>query len=135
MLHVDHQRLYEKGILHRDASTGNIIINISPDSENSNVKTYGYLIDYDHAKTTDIFEEWPESPHKTSPENLGRIQGWNNVTERAAEMAVAIIGTDRNRVSNYLSEMIRRRLPHLSDKPEISEEDLGWKEVWFIKSV
>ncbi|KIJ32560.1 hypothetical protein M422DRAFT_265576 [Sphaerobolus stellatus SS14] len=57
----EHQQLFGKGILHRDPSGGNILITI-PDSPNPNPTTEtrpkGFLIDLDHAKTTNEFRMW-----------------------------------------------------------------------------
>ena len=44
---VDHENMYEKGILHRDISFGNILI---CDDDTNDMKDAGMLIDLDHAK-------------------------------------------------------------------------------------
>ena len=44
---IDHESMYEKGILHRDISSGNILI---CDDDADDTKDAGMLIDLDHAK-------------------------------------------------------------------------------------
>jgi serine/threonine protein kinase len=56
MSRIDHQKLFEAGVLHRDVSSGNVIINISGAGQ------VGYLIDFDHAKLTEEFATWPPTP-------------------------------------------------------------------------
>ena len=47
---VGHKYLYERGVLHRDISPGNILIKWRPGSEADQPSTSGCLIDLDHAK-------------------------------------------------------------------------------------
>jgi hypothetical protein len=124
--YVDHQRLYEKGILHRDASTGNIIINISSDSENSNVKRYGYLIDYDHAKTTSHFQKWPNltfPPHSEAVKRLKRNLLAHNmeVTNEVAAMALGVKPAFSKAVS-YLTTIIERHNLVFPENEDVSAQ-------------
>jgi serine/threonine protein kinase len=47
---IGHRYLYERGVLHRDISPGNILIKWQPGSEADQSSTSGCLIDLDHAK-------------------------------------------------------------------------------------
>ena len=47
---LGHKYLYERGVLHRDISPGNILIKWQPGSEADRPSTSGCLIDLDHAK-------------------------------------------------------------------------------------
>ena len=47
---IGHKYLYERGVLHRDISPGNILIKWRPGSEPGQPSTSGCLIDLDHAK-------------------------------------------------------------------------------------
>jgi len=47
---VGHKYLYERGVLHRDISPGNILIKWRPGSEADEPSVSGCLIDLDHAK-------------------------------------------------------------------------------------
>jgi serine/threonine protein kinase len=47
---VGHKYLYERGVIHRDISPGNILIKWQPGSETDQPSTSGCLIDLDHAK-------------------------------------------------------------------------------------
>lgn len=47
---IGHKYLYERGVLHRDISPGNVLIQWRPGSEANRTSTSGCLIDLDHAK-------------------------------------------------------------------------------------
>jgi hypothetical protein len=130
--------LYKKGVLHRDASASNIIINISSDSEPSKTRTYGYLIDYDHAKPAQSFKKWP-NPASSSPSDIAKLiervkyLAWPvmEVTDEAATMALAI-NSDPLAAFIYLDTMLKRRKLGSPDGNKVSERTLGWKRVSFL---
>jgi len=54
---VGHKYLYERGVLHRDISPGNILIKWQPGYEGDEPSVSGCLIDLDHAKKGKPFSE------------------------------------------------------------------------------
>ncbi len=49
---IDHEKLYFSGVLHRDVSTGNILIFPKERRNNTEDEDCGMLIDFDHANRT-----------------------------------------------------------------------------------
>ena len=83
---IGHKYLYERGVLHRDISPGNILIKWRPGSRADQSSTSGCLIDLDHAKRGK-----PSSEQLTAQpvdDNLGNIvQLWCSM--KGVEMDVA----------------------------------------------
>jgi len=49
---IDHEKLYFSGVLHRDVSTGNILISPKDSRTNTEDEDCGMLIDFEHSNRT-----------------------------------------------------------------------------------
>jgi serine/threonine protein kinase len=122
--------LYQRGVLHRDPSAGNILINILDSGPR------GYLIDFDHSKPTDEFCECPAikwSPGlipEPSQDTINRVHSFFGVTnlEDVIKMAVAIVHNDTRKVCDYLGAAIDVHFPK-GPPAMISVKDLEWTKV------
>ena len=64
IMFVGHKYLYERGVLHRDISPGNILIKWRPGSKADEPSVSGCLIDLDHAKKAKLAQNRakPQAP-------------------------------------------------------------------------
>ena len=130
---IGHRYLYERGVLHRDISPGNILIKWRPSSETDH-NTSGCLIDLDHAKRGELIQDEVKTPIEdkmidhiqTATHVFANVEVQKEVARRASEF----FPNNALRTLTYL----KAALGHASTfrpshgQPRTSEH-LGWKQV------
>ena len=136
---VGHKYLYERGVLHRDISPGNILIKWRPGSEGDEGSGSGCLIDLDHAKKGKPSSEMPT-------QSLGVLElgdalddvvvSWcsqNKVNTEVAHWASAFFPVNQKVIPalTYIDAV----LEHASEYRPFTEQlctpqHLRWKSVW-----
>ena len=84
---VDHENMYEKGILHRDISFGNILI---CDDDTNDMKDAGMLIDLDHAKYSSNRRPLPFYQGQTMDQGREVLLSWYR-EQHASELEPDIV--------------------------------------------
>lgn len=126
---ADHSDWYNRGVLHRDVSIGNILI--CPRVTDGQIKeTSGHLIDLDHAKISRVFETPSGASSNLDDDDvdivlrLAKKRG-SIVDKRAATVSLAKI-SNLDQVVGYINDAVRA----LSDPPVAGKtytcEDLSW---------
>ena len=122
---IDHFKFYSKGGLHRDISSGNIlIIPVGGTSDN----TVGRLIDFDHAKRTETFHKQslptPDERTVKATELLLPEALLNGVQKEVIGKAVAMGG---RHCHQYIEEVVNTRCEYfgMGSGPH-SCSDLKW---------
>ena len=133
---IGHKYLYERGVLHRDISPGNILIKWRPSSETDH-NTSGCLIDLDHAKRGKLIQDEVKTP--VDDKMIDRIQTvMHVVTNVEVEKQVARLASEFFPVKNddALPSLtyIKAALGHASKfRPSNGQlrtpEHLRWKQV------
>ena len=128
-LHEGHRYLYANGVLHRDISPGNIIIEWCPDSDLDKPSTCGRLIDLDHAKQgMSCSEQKSIYPVAESLDPL--VDHWcsmNKVNKEVARQASHFFDKAIPAMA-YMEAAMSGVRPLLSDQICTSDH-LGWREV------
>ena len=131
---IGHKYLYERGVLHRDISPGNILIKWRPDSEMDKCSTSGCLIDLDHAKRGKLIQDEVKTP--VDDTMIDRIQTAIRVItdveveKEVARLSLEVSQMNRTKATAYLYSA----LDHASNFRPLTEqlntaEHLGWKQV------
>jgi len=133
---IGHKYLYERGVLHRDISPGNILIKWRPGSEADQPSTSGCLIDLDHAKkgkpSSDMFAQ-----SNAAPDDIDVVLLWcskRKVEAKTAHRALVFFQMEKEstpQVLTYLNAALR----HASKFRPFTEQlctpqHLRWKPVW-----
>jgi len=140
---VGHKYLYERGVLHRDISPGNILIKWRPGSEGDEGSGSGCLIDLDHAK-----KGKPSS--EMSTQSLG-VQAVDDTlddvvllwcSKKKVDMEVARLASaffpieiDDDDKSDNTIAYLKAALTHASrfrhlNRQLCTPQHLRWKSVW-----
>jgi hypothetical protein len=119
---ADHGQCFEKGILHRDPSGGNILIAI-PDDPNAG--TEGFLIDLDHAKVTNKFTKWKKE-EPLNPAEIKKVMDFLLCQERTVKMAVAAVGLESAAILHYIDQVSKRLGIKSTPESPLAPEQLGW---------
>ena len=141
---IGHKYLYERGVLHRDISPGNILIKWRPGSEPGQPSTSGCLIDLDHAKRGKPSLKMPAQ----SVDDVLAVDevallwcSMKNVETEVARRASAFFPVkdddDDNTIPTiaYLKAALAHssRFRHLSGQL-CTPQHLRWKSVWLHRS-
>ena len=134
---VGHKYLYERGVLHRDISPGNILIKWRPDSEPS---VSGCLIDLDHAKkgnpSSEMSNRFVDDVPAVDIALNKHVLLWcsdNKVDTEVARLGSAFFSVNKKTgpALTYLDAV----LEHASEYRPFTEQlctpqHLRWKSVW-----
>ena len=136
---IGHKYLYERGVLHRDISPGNILIKWRPGSEVDQPSTSGCLIDLDHAKKGKAFSSQVTQPVGDDLDPI--IQQWcstNRVELEVARRALPLFPMKRNigPTMTYMDNV----LEHASTFRPFTEgpctlQHLRWKPVRLYRAL
>ncbi|KAG6836694.1 hypothetical protein H0H93_004805 [Arthromyces matolae] len=137
----DHEHAHNNRILHRDISMGNLLI-----FTDSNGKTYGRLMDYDHAKKASgcrliSFSNQPESDLSEILAGLRfslRFQCPSKVDDNVMIKALQRF-SDPVTAGYYIAAAVKvaqsGRNPSLSTTQEYTTNDLGWKSPEELETI
>ena len=134
---IGHKYLYERGVLHRDISPGNILIKWRPSSETDH-NTSGCLIDLDHAKRGKLSEHVTTGSVDDDLDDL--VQLWcstRRVDIDVARWASRFFSAKNDDDALPLLTYVKAALAHSSKfRPPNAQiftpKHLGWKPVWAL---
>ena len=138
---VAHKYLYERGILHRDISPGNILIKWQAGSEGNQPSTTGCLIDLDHGKRGKPLPKQVTSQRPVDDDDLDEIVlVWcskKNVKTDVERQALAFFPATDNDNDNvgpiitYLMAAVGHALKFRPLNGQLCTlQHLGWQSVW-----
>ena len=146
---IGHKYLYERGVLHRDISPGNILIKWRPGSEPDQPSMSGCLIDLDHAKRGNLPQDEVRAP--VGDRVIDRIHiGIHMIVDVKVEKDVARLSLYfpsvdsqgnpaliRLRAQNHATAAINHALDfdHLAVDHLCTPQHLRWKLVWLNRSL
>ena len=131
---IGHKYLYERGVLHRDISPGNILIEWRPGSETDQCSTSGCLIDLDHAKRGKLIQDQV----KTSVDDamIRRVQTAIHATtdvevdKEVARLSLEVSQMNRPKATAYLNSALDHALMFRPLTDQLcTPEHLRWKQV------
>ena len=132
---IGHKHLYERGVLHRDISPGNILIKWQPGSQADQCSISGCLIDLDHAKRGKSSPE--QEIAQPVDDNLNDlIQLWCSMqgveTELARQALVFFpVGGGGGALLAYLEAALAHPLMFRPLNGQLcTPQHLGWQLVW-----
>ena len=132
---IGHKYLYERGVLHRDISPGNILIKWRPGSET----TSGCLIDLDHAKRGKLIQD--EVKTSVDDKIIDRIKTTIHsitcveVEKEVARLLLQFFSVSRNTgpTITYFENVLEYASTFRSLKGQVcTPEHLRWKQVWAL---
>ena len=146
---IGHKYLYERGVLHRDISPGNILIKWQPGSEPDQPSMSGCLIDLDHAKRGNLPQDEVGAPVDDTMINRVRNMIYDasdvGVEKEVARLSLHFPSTDsqgnpaliRLRAQNHATAAISHALDfdHLAVDHLCTPQHLRWKLVWLNRSL
>ena len=131
---IGHKYLYERGVLHRDISPGNILIKWRPGFRADQSSTSGCLIDLDHAKRGKPSSESTAEPVDDNLNDL--VQLWcsmKGVEPELAHQALVFFpvgsGGGAGLTIMYLEAALAHTLRFRPLNGQICMSHLGWQLV------
>jgi serine/threonine protein kinase len=130
-----HKYLYERGVLHRDISPGNILIKWRPGSEADQPSTSGCLIDLDHGKRGTPYSTQAQAPPADEDLNaLGAMFTRTRVETDVTRQALDFFPAEEEEPGpafTYIKAAIRCALESqgLTKEQVCTSQHLRWKPV------
>ena len=132
---IGHKHLYTNGVLHRDVSPGNILIEWCPGSEADKPSISGRLIDLDRGKRGKLSEGNANAPVNDDLDPV--VLHWcslRNVDTQVARQAIEFIPVledESGPAIMYISSAVQHALKfrYLMEGQICTPQDLRWKQV------
>ncbi|KIJ56155.1 hypothetical protein M422DRAFT_239363 [Sphaerobolus stellatus SS14] len=113
-------RMFMNGILHRDPSGGNVLIDIT---DRGNEK--GFLIDLDHAKITEKWIEWKKNDEMDN-EDLSTVKSGTRANEETVRNAITAVGSEWSKVIMYINTVADRNGLKRTVANPLTPEQIRW---------
>jgi serine/threonine protein kinase len=132
-----HKQLYTNGVLHRDVSPGNILIEWVPGSEVDKPSTSGCLIDLDRGKKGKSKQSPSQPTAAIADRDVNTVRDFidlSSVETDVARQALECLRIHQSypAIANYITEAVKHalRFEHLTTGNICTVHNLRWKQVW-----